>query len=149
MKTKLDDRDWELLGLLQRDARASFSELARELAMSAPAVAERVRRLEDAGVIRGYRAELDLEKLGLTVLAIVRLKYPTNDYGPLEKVLKQRPELLECHHVTGEDCFVVKVACTSMEHLERVTGALGRIGSTTTSVVFSTKLQHREIVPFK
>jgi Lrp/AsnC family leucine-responsive transcriptional regulator len=149
VKTKLDDRDWELLGLLQRDARVSFSDLARELGMSAPAVTERVRRLEDAGVIRGYRAELDLEKLGLTVLAIVRLKYPTNDYGPLDKVLKQRPELLECHHVTGEDCFVIKVACTSMEHLERVTGALGRVGSTTTSVVFSTKLQHRAIAPFR
>lgn len=149
MKIRLDERDWDLLGLLQRDARASFSDLARELGMSAPAIAERVRRLEDAGVIRGYRADLDLPKLGLPVLAIVRLKYPTSDYGPLDRVLKQRPELLECHHVTGEDCFVIKVACTSMEHLETVTGALGRIGSTTTSVVFSTKLDHREIAPFK
>ena len=145
MDFKLDEVDWLILARLQRDARASFSDLAKLAKMSAPSLAERVRRLEEAGVIRGYRAELDPAALGLTVLAFVRLKYPSSDYGPFDKVIAARPEILECHHVTGEDCIVVKVACTSMAHLERVTGALGRLGSTTTSVVFSTKLQRREL----
>ena len=145
METKLDEVDWLILARLQRDARASFTELARLAKMSAPSLAERVRRLEEAGIIRGYRADLDLAALGLTVLAFVRLRYPSSDYGPFDKAIAARPEILECHHVTGEDCIVVKVACTSMAHLERVTGALGRLGSTTTSVVFSTRLARREL----
>lgn len=141
----LDGVDWRILTELQEDARLSWAELGRRVALSPPAVTERVRRLEEAGVIRGYRADLDLDRLGLPVLAFVRVRYPSGNYGPLERMLRDRPELLECHHVTGDDCFIVKVAARSMRHLEETTGHLARLGSTTTSVVFSTPLSHRKV----
>jgi Lrp/AsnC family leucine-responsive transcriptional regulator len=145
LQTKLDETDWLLLRELQRDARQGYAELARAAGMSAPAVADRVKRLEEAGIIRGYRADLDLPALGLPVLAFIRLRYPKGDYSPFDKLVRTRPEILECHHVTGEDCFVMKIACASMEHLERVAGALAQVGATTTSVVFSTRMQNRAL----
>lgn len=141
----LDDTDWRLLQELQDDGRISFAELGRRVSLSPPSVAERVRRLEEAGVITGYRAQVDLDRLGLPIVAFIRLKYPTSDYRPLHKALAERREVLECHHVTGDDCFVFKVAAQSMRHLEEVGGDLAKLGSTTTSIVFSTPLATRTV----
>jgi Lrp/AsnC family leucine-responsive transcriptional regulator len=143
----LDKTDWRLLAELQRDGRASYAELARAVAMSASAVAERVRRLEEAGVIPGYRATVDPERVGLTVMAFVRLRYPTGNYRPFHALLDSTPEIIEAHHVTGEDCFVLKVLARSMRHLEEVTGRISGLGSVTTSVVYSSPLSGREIAP--
>jgi Lrp/AsnC family leucine-responsive transcriptional regulator len=141
----LDKTDWRLLAELQRDGRASYAELARAVAMSASAVAERVRRLEEAGVISGYRATVDPDRVGLTVMALVRLRYPTGNYRPFHALLDSTPEIVEAHHVTGEDCFVLKVLARSMRHLEEVTGRIAGLGSVTTSVVYSSPLSGREI----
>jgi Lrp/AsnC family leucine-responsive transcriptional regulator len=143
----LDKTDWRLLAELQRDGRATYAELARAVAMSASAVAERVRRLEEAGVISGYRATVDPERVGLTVMALVRLRYPTGNYRPFHALLDSTPEVIEAHHVTGEDCFVLKVLTRSMRHLEEVTGRIAGLGSVTTSVVYSSPLNGREIAP--
>jgi Lrp/AsnC family transcriptional regulator, leucine-responsive regulatory protein len=143
----LDKTDWRLLAELQRDGRASYAELARAVAMSASAVAERVRRLEEAGVISGYRATVDPDRVGLTVMALVRLRYPTGNYRPFHALLDSTPEIVEAHHVTGEDCFVLKVLARSMRHLEEVTGRIAGLGSVTTSVVYSSPLSGREIAP--
>jgi Lrp/AsnC family leucine-responsive transcriptional regulator len=143
----LDKTDWRLLAELQRDGRASYAELARAVAMSASAVAERVRRLEEAGVIPGYRAAVDPERVGLTVMAFVRLRYPTGNYRPFHALLDSTPEIIEAHHVTGEDCFVLKVLARSMRHLEEVTGRISGLGSVTTSVVYSSPLNGRPIAP--
>jgi Lrp/AsnC family leucine-responsive transcriptional regulator len=143
----LDKTDWRLLAELQRDGRSSYAELARAVAMSASAVAERVRRLEEAGVIAGYRATVDPERVGLTVMAFVRLRYPTGNYRPFHALLDSTPEIVEAHHVTGEDCFVLKVLARSMRHLEEVTGRISGLGSVTTSVVYSSPLSGRSIVP--
>src|SRR5215813_12647963 len=124
----LDATDWALLRELQRNARASMSELARTVSMSASAVTERVRRLEDAGVLRGYRAEVNLPLVGLPILAFVRLRYPHGNYKPLHDLVAKRTEILEAHHVTGDDCFVLKVAARSMPHLEEVVGAISGLG---------------------
>ncbi|WP_433301192.1 Lrp/AsnC family transcriptional regulator [Actinoplanes sp. CA-030573] len=141
----LDRTDWRLLAELQRDGRASYAELARAVAMSASAVAERVRRLEEGGVIAGYRATVDPERVGLTVMAFVRLRYPTGNYRPFHAMLDATPEIVEAHHVTGEDCFVLKVLARSMRHLEEVTGRISGLGPVTTSVVYSSPLSGRSI----
>jgi Lrp/AsnC family transcriptional regulator, leucine-responsive regulatory protein len=141
----LDKTDWRLLAELQRDGRATYAELARAVAMSASAVAERVRRLEEAGVIAGYRAAVEPERVGLTVMAFVRLRYPTGNYRPFHALLDSTPEIVEAHHVTGEDCFVLKVLARSMRHLEEVNGRISGLGSVTTSVVYSSPLTGRAI----
>ena len=141
----LDRTDWQLMTELQRDGRSSFAELARAVAMSPSAVAERIRRLEEAGVIAGYRASLDPERVGLQVMAFVRLRYPTGNYRPFHALLESTPEIIEAHHVTGEDCFVLKVLTRSMRHLEEVTGRISGLGAVTTSVVYSSPLTGRAI----
>ena len=140
-----DATDWRILHALQHQGRATFAELARAVSMSASAVTERVRRLEDAGVISGYTAVVDQERLGLPVLAFVRLRYPHGNYKPFHDLLDTTPEILEAHHVTGDDCFVLKVATRSMSHLEQVAGRIGALGSVTTSVVYSSPLPRRPI----
>ena len=143
----MDPTDWRLLEELQRDGRASFADLARVVAMSPSAVAERVRRMEEAGVIAGYRAAVDPERVGLQVMAFVRLRYPTGNYRPFHALLDSTPEIIEAHHVTGEDCFVLKVLTRSMRHLEEVTGRISGLGPVTTSVVYSSPLPGRALKP--
>jgi Lrp/AsnC family leucine-responsive transcriptional regulator len=143
----LDSTDWRILSVLQRDGRASYAELARAVAMSPSAVAERVRRLEETGVITGYRAVVSAERIGLSILALVRLRYPTGNYGPFHRMLDDVPEILEAHHVTGEDCFVLKVAASSMRHLEQVAGRIATLGGVTTTVVYSSPLAGRDLDP--
>ncbi|MEV7487314.1 Lrp/AsnC family transcriptional regulator [[Kitasatospora] papulosa] len=140
-----DATDWRILDVLQRDGRATFAELARAVSMSPSAVTERVRRLEEVGVISGYTAVVDPERLGMPILALVRLRYPNGNYKPFHDLTASTPEILEAHHVTGDDCFVLKVTARSMRHLEEVTGRIGTLGSVTTSIVYSSPLPRRAI----
>lgn len=142
-----DSVDDTLLAELQRDGRQSIAELARRVHMSNSAVAERVRRLEESGVIGGYRAVIDPERLGYSILAFLRLRYPSSVYTPLHDLLAQTPEVVEAHHVTGDDCFILKVVATSMRHLEQISGRIGTLGSVTTSVSYSSPFPTRAIVP--
>ncbi|GAA3267421.1 Lrp/AsnC family transcriptional regulator [Streptomyces lavendulae] len=143
MTVNLDEIDWEIIGQLQREARISLSELGRRVKLSSSATTERVRNLESLGVITGYHATVDLAKVGYPVLAVVRLKYPGNRHQPLHRLLTERHEILECLRTTGDDCYTLKVAATSMEHLETLMDELAGFGSTTTSVVYSRTLPYR------
>ncbi|MFF3838438.1 Lrp/AsnC family transcriptional regulator [Streptomyces sp. NPDC001930] len=140
-----DATDWRILEALQSEGRASFAELARTVSMSPSAVTERVRRLEEAGVISGYTAIVDQDRLGLPILAFVRLRYPHGNYKPFHDLLGTTPEILEAHHVTGDDCFVLKVAARSMRHLEEISGKIATLGAVTTSVVYSSPLPRRSL----
>ncbi|MFJ8309770.1 MULTISPECIES: Lrp/AsnC family transcriptional regulator [unclassified Streptomyces] len=140
-----DATDWRILQALQQEGRASFAELARTVSMSASAVTERVRRLEEAGVIAGYTAVVDQERLGRPILAFVRLRYPNGHYKPFHDLVDATPEIMEAHHVTGDDCFVIKVGARSMSHLEEISGKIGSLGAVTTSVVYSSPLPRRAI----
>lgn len=140
-----DDIDMRIMEALQRDGRATYAELARAVSMSASAVTERVRRLEESGVIAGYSAVVDPERLGLDILAFVRLRYPASNYKPFHDLVATTPEIIEAHHVTGEDCFILKVVARSMRHLEQTTGRIAGIGSVTTTVVYSSILKNRAI----
>ncbi|HEY0578822.1 MAG TPA: Lrp/AsnC family transcriptional regulator [Pseudonocardia sp.] len=143
MTESLDLTDWAILVELQRDGRLPLTELGRRVNLSASAATERVKRLEAAGVVTGYRADINLEKVGFTVLAMVRLKYPGNQHEPLHRVLAERLEILECLRTTGDDCYTLKVAAASMGHLEQLMDELAQFGSTTTNVVYSQTLPYR------
>jgi Lrp/AsnC family leucine-responsive transcriptional regulator len=143
MTESLDATDWAILVELQRDARLPLTELGRRVNLSASAATERLRRLEAAGVITGYRAEVDLGKVGYPVLAVVRLKYPGSRHEPLHKLLGERSEILECLRTTGDDCYTLKIAAASMAHLEHTMDELAQFGSTTTNVVYSQTLPYR------
>lgn len=142
-----DKVDTAILKSLQTNGRQSIADLARHINMSHSAAAERVRRLEESGVIAGYGAQVDPERLGFTILAYLRLRYPSSNYDPLHKLLADQPEVIEAHHVTGDDCFIMKVVATSMKHLEQVSGRIGTLGSVTTSVVYSSPLPPRPLLP--
>lgn len=140
-----DDVDMRILEVLQRDGRVSYAELARAVSMSPSAVTERVRRLEESGVIAGYTAVIDPERLGLDILAFIRLRPPTTHHKPFHDLIASTPEITEAYHVTGEDCFILKVVARSMRHLEQTTGRITGLGPVTTSVVYSCVLRGRAI----
>jgi len=144
----LDDVGWRILVELQTDGRVPFAELGRRVGLSTPAVIERVRRLEEAGVITGYHAAVDPAAIGRGVLAIVRVQAAANETSAgLGRVLADCPEVVEAHHVTGEDCFSCKVHVGSVGELERVIGELARHGRTTTSLVLSSPVARRHFGP--
>ena len=152
MKSKqalLDQTDWHILRELQQDARLSWTELGRRVGLSSPAAQERVRKLEDAGVIEGYRAVLNLPQVGLPIMAFVRVgNLPTLDEQRLEKLVCDMDEVLECHHITGEDCFIVKIGALSIPHLESVIARFSDFTHTTTGIVLSSPIQNRIITDF-
>jgi Lrp/AsnC family leucine-responsive transcriptional regulator len=146
-KNGLDDISWQLLQALQENARLSFSELGRRVGLTPPAVAERVRRLEEVGVIVGYRVELNVKRLGLPLTAIIRLAPRGRDPREVARLVTHLPGVLECHHVTGEDCYVLKIAVPSMEQLEWLLERLRQCGDTTTSMVLSSPVTCATIGP--
>lgn len=141
----LDDIGRQILAELQEDGRISFNELARKVNLSAPAVAERVRRMEQVGIITGYRAVVDPTKVGLGITAYVRLTVFGGTAKRIPRLIEDLPEARECHHVTGEDCFIIKLSVGSVAELEAVIERLNRHGQPATSVVLSSPLEYRSI----
>ena len=134
---EIDEFSMNLLIELSRDARASYAELGRRVGLSPSAVIERMRRMEEQGIIQGYAASIDPAALGLSVLAVVRMTCDGTHYHPFLKFVKTLPEVRVCHHVTGADAFSLEVATTSLEELERLIERLLPYGIPTTSLVFS------------
>jgi Lrp/AsnC family leucine-responsive transcriptional regulator len=141
----IDEIDRKILGVLQREARVSYAELGRRVGLTTPAVIERVRKLEDAGVITGYRAEIDTAKVGLPITAFVRMSITGVDYSHIIEVAEQSNEVLECHRGTGGDSFIMKLAVSSVEHLQEVIDRLVPYGITTTTIVLSSPVKRRVI----
>jgi Lrp/AsnC family leucine-responsive transcriptional regulator len=144
----LDDVSWQLLEELQQNARLSYSELGRRVGLTAPAVAERIRRMEEAGIIAGYRLELNQEKIGRPLLAFIRLATDQANCAQFgASAARDFPEVLECHRITGGDSYIVKVAVRSVQHLEDLLNRLMPYGQTVTSIVLSTPVRHRVLGP--
>jgi Lrp/AsnC family transcriptional regulator, leucine-responsive regulatory protein len=139
--------DWRLLAELQSDARLSFSELSRRVHLSPPAVAERVRRLEEAGVITGYRAHVDLTKVGWTVQAIIRMSCYGARCVLRDPAVPGWAEIREIHRITGDACCILKVAATSMDAFEEVIDRLAPYGQPSSTMVLSTPLDWRPVEP--
>jgi Lrp/AsnC family leucine-responsive transcriptional regulator len=133
----LDDIGWKILMELQKDGRVTFAELGRRVGLSTPAVVERVRKLEDAGIILGYRALVDPSKVGLPILAFIRMSVVGDVLGKIISVARDLPEVLECHRVTGSDSFILKVTVASIEHLESVIDQLTPYVVATSAIVLS------------
>jgi Lrp/AsnC family leucine-responsive transcriptional regulator len=142
---ELDGRDWALLAALQENARLSFANLARRVRLTPPAVAERVRRLEDKGVITGYHAAVSLPATGRTLQVYFRVFVPPRDYPRFLRTVEKLPEVLECCHVTGAESFMVKAAVASVQHLEQLIKKMTAFGETTTSVVLSTNIARKAV----
>ena len=142
-KKLLDEVGWQILTVLQEDARLSYTEIGRRVGLSLPAVVERVRRLEEAGIITGYRAEIDISKIGLGITAFIRVTTASEKYPALNALLKAMPEILESHHLAGADSFIIKVVASSIPHLESLITRLSPFGQTTTSIVLSSPVIKR------
>jgi Lrp/AsnC family transcriptional regulator, leucine-responsive regulatory protein len=140
----LDDTDRRILAELQADARLRTSELARRVGLSAPAVADRVRRLEDTGVV-SYRAEIEPRALGYPVCALVRVSPSSGNLHQIPLLARQIPAVTECYRVTGEDCFVLKLYLRSMDDLEAILDQFAPLGRTTTSIVHSEPVPRRPL----
>jgi len=147
-KPGLDAKDWQLLELLQKDARTGYAELGRHVGLSAPATAERVKRLEDAGVIRAYRAEVDPQRLGYVIEAVIRLRCDGSICSSVGPALAEIPEILDYRRLAGEDSGSLRVIAMSVGHLEAVLDRIVRFHpsiSTTTLVVLQTPYTNRAV----
>jgi len=153
-KTELDAVDRKILRQLATDGRASYQAIADEVGLSRPAVMERVKRLEEAGYITGYGGRLDRAKAGFPVTAFVAVRYANSDYlgeEPRMRAMEKRPEVLECHHVAGEDCYILKVAAPDLESLQHVLrdlrGSTKTQLTTRTTIVLGTVFEKPGFVP--
>jgi Lrp/AsnC family leucine-responsive transcriptional regulator len=141
----LDDTNIALLSELQDDARLTLAELGRRVGLSSPAVAERLQRLEEAGVISGYRATVDPRAVGYALGAVLRIRPAPRQIAKVADVAQRTPEVVECHRITGEDCFFMKLYVRDVEHLEEVIDAFTPFGQTTTSIVQSSPVALRGV----
>jgi Lrp/AsnC family leucine-responsive transcriptional regulator len=139
----LDATNLEILRRLIDDPRLAMSELGRRVGMSAPAVTERVQRMQEAGVIRGARLDIDQAALGLGITAFVRVRPMPGQLQNIAELARATPEIVECHRVTGEDCFIMKVLVGRVELLEAVLDEILKYGNTTSSIVQSTPVPLR------
>jgi Lrp/AsnC family leucine-responsive transcriptional regulator len=138
-----DRRNLDLIRHLRADPRIAVSALARKVKMSAPAVKERLQRLEEAGIILGYRLELDPAALGLPVTALVRIRPMPGQLPKIAKLAQSLPAVTECHRITGEDCFLIKIHLESLAGLDRLLDRFLAFGQTTTSILQSSPVPRR------
>jgi len=141
----LDNVGWAILRELQQNACIPFSELGRRIGLSSPAVAERVRRMENAGIIKGYHADVDLAAVGLSVRAIIRITLNGARNDRSDAILRDMPEILECHRVTGDDCYIMKAALRDVDHLSDLIDQLAAHGQVTTALILSSPVDGRQI----
>lgn len=148
-QSRLDEIDWAILTELQADARLSFNELARRVGLSSPSVAERVRRLESRGVIRGYHARVDPEAAGQPISAFVQMMCDRGRCLLRTTKASDYPEIVEIHKLSGDYCSMLRIRATSMRHLESVLERLGGHGRFRSSVVLSTQFEGRPVEPLQ
>ncbi len=144
---ELDDLDWRILDELQSDARLSFKELGRRVNLSAPAVAERVRRLEEGGVLTGYHASVNPQRAGFPIAAFVEMRCALASCLLKTGTAEDFPEVVEIHKLSGDHCSMLKVRAASLEHFEGLLERLGRHGEMRSSVVLSTQYDGRPVAP--
>jgi Lrp/AsnC family leucine-responsive transcriptional regulator len=145
----LDPIGWRILAELQEDARIHFSELGRRAGLSTPAVIERVHRMEEAGIITGYRVEIDRQKVGRPVCAYIRVRVIGDLISHVIAIAREMPEVYECHHIAGEDTFLLKVCVPSSEALENIIKKFMPYVATTTMLVLSSPITRRIIEPLE
>lgn len=141
----LDDTGWEILRLLQANARLPYAELGKRVGLSPPGVADRVRRMEDAGIITGYRAQVSTEHVGAPITAFMLVAARGEDVARFAALAEATPEVLECHVVTGIASYLAKVVVSSMPHLGRLIDRLQAHSDVTTAIVLSSPIPSRPV----
>ena len=141
----IDRTNLRLIGELQSDARLSLAELGRRVGLSAPAVAERLARLEEDGTIRGYRAEVDPRALGYSLSVVIRVRPAPRELKKVADLAVRTREVVECHRITGEDCYFMKAHVRDVAHMEEVIDVFAVYGQTTTSIVQSSPVPLRGV----
>ena len=141
----LDTTDINLLQELEIDARLSLAELGRRVGLSPPAVADRLERLEESGVIRAYRAEVDPRALGYELAVILRIRPAPRELKKVAELAQRTPEVVECHRITGDDCYLMKAHVRDVEHMEEVIDRFAIYGQTTTSIIQSSPVPRRSV----
>ena len=139
----LDATNRRLIGELQHDGRLSLAELGRRVGLSSPAVADRLSRLERDGVIAGYRVELDPRALGFALSAVIRIRPASRQIPKVAEIAQGAPEVVECHRITGDDCFIMRAHVRDVGHLEELIDRFVIYGQTTTSIVQSAPVPER------
>jgi Lrp/AsnC family leucine-responsive transcriptional regulator len=140
---QLDTTNRQLIAALQEDARLSLAELGRRVGLTAPAVGERLGRLEEAGVIRGYHADIDPRALGYELSVILRIRPAARMIPKVAELAQRTPEVTECHRVTGDDCFIMRLHVRDVLHLEELIDTFVPYGQTTTSIMQSSPVPGR------
>ena len=143
----LDRIGRRILAVLQENARTPLSRLGKQVGLSAPAVAERVRRLEEAGIIKGYHARIDPHAFGQTVIAFIHLTTDAKNYPAVNSMARKTAQISACHHISGEASFVLHVRAQSLLELESVVGKVSPFGQTQTFIVLSTPVEKHTDVP--
>ncbi|BEP29626.1 Lrp/AsnC family transcriptional regulator [Helicovermis profundi] len=143
----MDQTDYKILDELQKSGRISMKDLGKKVALTSPAVTERVKKLEDAGIISGYSAIIDPKKLNKHVQAIINVDLQVHNHKKFIELAKKEPSIIECHHLTGEDCMQIKVIVSNTEELEELLSRIQSIGSTKTTIILSTPLKNKPILP--
>ena len=141
----IDVTNGRILAELQNDARVSLAELGRRVGLSAPAVADRLARLEEDGTITGYRAEIDPRALGYTLSVVIRIRPAPRELRKVAELAQRTPEVVECHRITGEDCYFIKAHVRDVTHLEEVIDQFAVYGQTTSSIVQSSPVPRRGV----
>jgi len=141
----IGDLNAGILQQLEADARISITEIGKRVGLSGPAVSERIKKMEDEGIITGYTTNIDYDTIGLTVNAFITLKSSLTHAGVLKKI-EEIPEILECYSITGYNCLMMKVATATTKRLEAIIGQLQQFGETNTSIILSEAFKKRGVV---
>ena len=142
----MDITDHKIIEILQSDGRVSMKDLGKIVGLTSPAVSERVKRLEESGIIEGYKAIVSPDALGRVIKAFIHISLPSNKYQDFIAEARKDDRIVECHHITGDDCSVLKVIVKDMYELENVIDSIKKIGSTKTSVILSTPIHAKSIL---
>lgn len=142
----MDITDYRIIEILQTDGRVSMKDLGKVVGLTSPAVSERVKRLEEAGVIQGYKAIVNPDKLGRVIKSFINIALPSDNYQNFIDYARNDNNIVECHHITGEDCLLLKVIVKDMYELEQVIDKIKQVGRTKTSVILSTIIEAKSIL---
>lgn len=147
IKSMMDGMGRKILRELQVNARSTFSDIGRKVGLSSPAVAERIYKMEEAGIINGYHADISPESLGHRVTAFITLTTKPDRYREIYAFAGEQKEILECHHISGNESLILKVASASVSGLNDLVETLSRYGETKTSIILSSPLQKKIVDP--
>lgn len=143
----MDNTDIEILKILQNDGRISMKNLGSKVNLTSPAVSERVKKLEERGIIKGYKAIIDPSKLGLSLEAYIGVAMRPAQLNSFKELVQKEPAIIECHHMTGMDSMTIRVLAKDTAELERLLGKIQKLGKTNTSIILSSPLINKIILP--